>query len=113
MNKTSILSQSAWWVVNKAVSKKLGIETAVYLADLVSKYEYFENRNQLDSDGYFFNEKKNIEFDTTLTPYKQDLALEKLVELEIIHTKKAGIPPKLFYKINFKKLNAFISKLHN
>ena len=69
MNKTSILSQSAWWILNKSLTKKIGIDASLILSDLISKQEYYESINKLEDDGSFFNERDKIEIDTTISIY--------------------------------------------
>ena len=61
-----LLSSSAYIVVNKILSKRVGLKASVLLADLISKENYFENRGEI-KDGFFFNTSKNIERDTTLS----------------------------------------------
>lgn len=109
----NVLSQSAWWVINKAITAKFGFDVSVLLSDLISKQNYFRDNNQLDSDGYFFNYKKNIKEDTTITEKRQDKAVEILKKNNLISViKKKGIPPKLFYKVNIKIVNKLIADLH-
>ncbi len=74
----NILTQSSWWVINKAITKEVGIDAALLLADLISKQEYFEDRGMLDENGYFFNTRDNIQEDTTLTLYRQNNAISIL-----------------------------------
>jgi hypothetical protein len=60
-------------------------------------------------DGWFFNTEKNIQDDTTLSPHQQRKALQHLKELQIIETKRKGIPAKMHYKINTEVLVKFLN----
>ncbi len=52
-----LLSSSAFLIVNKKLSLLLGLKATVYLADLISKEEYFKT-NGLLVDCWFFNTAK-------------------------------------------------------
>ena len=73
----------------------LGLKTTVYLADLISKEEYFKT-NGLLVDRWFFNTEHTSE-DTTLSPHEQRNALKLLKEHNIVETKIQGIPAKTHF----------------
>lgn len=109
--KKNILSQSSWWMVNKALTKEIGLDASVLLSDLLSKYEYFENRGMLE-DGTFFNKRVEIEADTTIPPYRQNKAIQILVKRKLISVTNKGIPPKTRFKVNLLEINKLISSLY-
>jgi hypothetical protein len=87
-------------VVNKRLMRSIGLEEAVLYSELVSKHFYFEARQQLDDDGYFFNVSDNILYDTGLTAKRQSPVLAKLIEYGLVQTKVKGIPARKYFKIN-------------
>tara|TARA_R110002020_G_C16193533_1_gene765704 strand:+ start:684 stop:1307 length:624 start_codon:yes stop_codon:yes gene_type:complete len=95
----SLLSSTAYIVLNKDLARTIGLKEAVLLADLISKEEYF-NKIGGCKDGYFFNTETNIFNDTTLTPRQQRKCLKTLKKHQIIDVKRMGVPAKNFYKIN-------------
>ena len=103
-----LLSSSAFLIVNKNLVKQIGLKPTIILADLISKEQYFETNHPL-VDGWFFNTEKNIQDDTTLSPHQQRKALQHLKELQIIETKRKGIPAKMHYKINTEVLVKFLN----
>jgi len=105
---SNILSQSSWWMLNKSITKKLGIDASLILSDFISKYDYFRGKNQLDYEGYFFNKMESIEEDTTIPPYRQKKAIEILLKENLISLKKEGMPAKFYYKINIEEINSLI-----
>ncbi len=114
MKSKNILSETSWWPVNKHFTRKYGLDAAVIIADLSSKQEYFQNRDMLTDDGFFFNEKLDIEHDTSLSPYRQDKAVKMLVDIGVLETEiKKNIPPKRFYKVNVKKINTLLLELYS
>lgn len=112
MSKVNILSHSAFWIINKAVLKEIGVDATLLLSDFITKQEYFTDRNMLNKEGFFFNDKEDIERDTTLTSYRQTQAVSKLSELKLIELKKIGIPHRFYYKVDFNRVNEFVSNLH-
>src|SRR5699024_7969669 len=71
-------------VVNKKLSHAIGIEPAIMYSELISKQIYFDNRDELTGDGYFFNTVENMKEDTALSKYQQSKSIKKLKELNII-----------------------------
>ena len=104
-----LLSSTAFIVVNKTLARNIGLKETVILADLISKEEYFISNGM--TDGWFFNTESNIEKDTTLTPYQQRKAIKKLKELNIIETKRMGVPAKQHFKINEELVVKFLNNL--
>lgn len=93
-----LLSSSAYLVVNKRLAKRVGIQAAILLADLISKEQYFIDNNMLDN-GWFFNTSDNILKDTTLTRFQQNKAITLLKEIKFLDCKLKGIPATLHFKI--------------
>ena len=62
------------------------------------------------NQSWFFNTEKNIEDDTTLTPYQQRKAVKVLIDNKLIEVKRKGIPAKQYFKINEEQV---IKKLNN
>ena len=104
-----LLSSTAFLIVNKELAKQVGLKSAVLLADLISKEEYFISKGM--TDGWFFNTEANIEADTTLNPYHQRKCLKTLKKYEIIQTKRMGIPAKQYFKINEEQVLQILNNL--
>lgn len=115
-----LLSQNAFWIVNKRIANEVGLDAALLLSDLITKEEYFLLEGNLSDDGWFFNTADNIKEDTTLSYYKQKIAIKTLEEKGFIETKLIGVPAKLHFKIFENKISNFLkteiektSKLYN
>jgi hypothetical protein len=104
-----LLSSTAFLVLNKELSKQVGLNAAVLLADLISKEEYFIAKGM--TDGWFFNTETNIERDTTLTAYQQRKCLKTLKKHQLIEVKRKGVPAKQFFKINEQLIIKFLNNL--
>lgn len=104
-----ILGQSAFWMVNKAIAKEIGIEGALMLSDLLDKQGYFHTRGELDEDGFFFNTSVDIEANTTLTYHIQKQCLKAMKERGFVETKLKGLPAKLHFKVIEIKILNFLN----
>ena len=98
----NILSQNAFWIVNKSIAREVGLDASLLLSDLVTKQEYF-------NEEWFFNTADNIEVDTTLSPHQQRKAIKILIDKEFIETKLKGLPAKQHFKIVHNKLLNFLT----
>lgn len=96
-----ILSQNAFWIVNKNIAKEYSIEVALLLSDLVTKQEYFGTE-------WFFNTTEDIEESTTLSYHKQKEIIKVLAEAGFIQTKRVGMPARQHFKIFKDKLLNFL-----
>ena len=101
---SSLLSSSSYIIVNKHLIKILGINEALLLGELCSEYVYWENRQELTDEDYFYSTRENIQENTGLSPHYQRLALKTLIDSGIISTKQKGIPCKTYYKLHEDKL---------
>lgn len=106
---SKVLGQSAFWIVNKELSKRLDIYPTLLLSDLIDKQEYFRARGELDIDGYFFNTSEDIEESTTLTYHMQKKCIKKLEESKLLDTKLKGMPAKVHFKVNEIKIWDFLN----
>tara|TARA_R110001606_G_scaffold39290_3_gene108648 strand:- start:232 stop:852 length:621 start_codon:yes stop_codon:yes gene_type:complete len=106
-----LLSSTAFIVLNKDLARKVGLKSAVLLADLISKEEYFIANGM--TEGWFFNTEANIEQDTTLTPFQQRKCLKTLEMHLLVDTKRKGIPAKRYFKINQEQVMKFLNNLQS
>lgn len=110
VNCFSVLGQGGFWVINKKLAKATSINSAIFLADLASKREYFiMNKDITLESGWFFNTQENIQIDTSLSPHEQRKASELLVIKGFLEVKKMGIPAKNYFKLNDDKLLKFLT----
>ena len=106
-----VLSQGAFWMVNKHLVKQIGIPACLLLSELVDKYDYHEAREQLvphpkneDNFGYFYQSMDNIEENTTLAYRAQKSAVAVLVEKGLIKTIVTGLPATTHFTIIENKI---------
>ena len=102
------LSSTGYLVVHKRLLQTYGPEAAIFIANLIDKYLYFEDREMLE-DGWFFNTHENQIQETGMTEHAIRKCKTRFRGLEIIKTKWAGVPAKEWYKID---INALIKSLN-
>ena len=109
------LTKTAFWQINKGAVKLLGVETALLFTELIDSYYYFQERDMLTEDGFFFRTTDDMEEQTGLSYHKQTNGVDKLEAAGLIETDLRGIPAKRHFKIlednvlNF--LNTSIQKI--
>ena len=92
-------------IVNKNLARNIGLDAAIFYSELCSKYKYFEQRKELDKDGYFFNTVENMKNDTFLSDYRQREAIKKLKELGLIFYQRRSIPGRGISALRYFKVN--------
>lgn len=101
MRISKLLASSSFLTINKYIVELFGLESAIVLADLISKEEYFKNRNDLQ-DGYFFNTNEDINSSTSLSYYQIKKGVKVLEDNQLLKSKLKGIPARTYYKINYE-----------
>jgi hypothetical protein len=96
--------------VNKKMIKLIGILPTVLLGDLIGKYNYFCDRNELAENDDFFNTIENIENDTGLTSAYITFSFKMLSHFNLLEVSKKGMPARNYYKINFDNIAQLLSK---
>ena len=84
--------------LDKELAKKTSIEAAILFNFLKDSYHIGTYKKSLIQDGfcrYSFIELEEI----NISGFKQRKALKKLFELNLIETKRLGMPAKLYFKI--------------
>ena len=94
----------AFLKVNKRLLSRFGPEVAVFISNLIDKYEYF-NENFPDKDGWFFLIHNQQMEQTGLTIWKLSKCKRIAILNKWIETRWIGSPAKEWYKINLELLN--------
>jgi len=99
MEIKNVLSQNAFWQINKKIAKTVGINAALLLSDLVDKQSYLSSKDEIGEDGFFYSTAKQIEESTTLSYKQQKTAIEILESHNMIETQVKGVPAKRHFLI--------------
>lgn len=102
MNLFDLLRSDGSIVVNKSLAHEIGLNEAVIYSELVSLNEYWRKNGRLTDGEWFFCTIENLEKNTTLKKDVQSRALKKLLNLELIESKRMGLPAKRYFKITNK-----------
>lgn len=102
-------SLTAFFSVNKRLSRLFGPEKAVFIANLVDKSNYFEERNML-KDGWFFQTHEQQINETGIKEYGIKSGKQFFKKLGVLEIKKKGLPAKEHYRIDFSELYEIIEK---
>lgn len=78
-----------------------GIYEAIFLCQLL----YWVGK-QHDSDGWIYKTQVEIQHETALTKYEQRQARSTLVEKGVLEERHAGVPAKMYFRIDIERLVA-------
>lgn len=97
-------------VINKNFIHGIGLNEAIIYSELLSKFDYFETRNQLQYDKAFFNTVDDLYLSTGIADRAQRTAIKNLVRLGLLANTTKGIPPKRYFKLCFddKVINYYL-----
>lgn len=99
----SLIRSSNYWILNKTLVQKLGIETAFLLTNLIEAEHMMKAK-----DGWFFQTIEKLEQVSTLSRYKQEKCIEKLRKEGLVDVEVKGLPAKRYFRINNQRLSEFI-----
>ena len=109
MTILDLLSRDNFLMTNIKIAKALGLNNAVLIGELARKWNYWTINNGLTDDGYFFITQQEIEDDTTLSKYQQNVCFKQLMELGIISIEqKGGTQRTNYYRINEQELANYL-----
>ena len=98
---------------NKVIRHELGVTAADILAELNSKYTYWDNTNQLQNrDGalYFFTSLNDLRSETGYSKNVISKHIKILKKHGLIKSIRQGLNKPNLYSINKKGINCFITK---
>ncbi|WP_300345145.1 hypothetical protein, partial [Fusobacterium sp.] len=98
-----ILLKENYFILNKKIIKKLGVEMAYLLANFIEASDMISN-----DEGWFFQTYKIVEDLTGFKRKKQYNYIKELVRLGIILRKNMGIPRRRYFKINVEKIKEIL-----
>lgn len=100
MNVLSLLANDNYIIVNKDIVKELGIIEAIILGEIASEYTYWNKRDMIDEEGYFYSTIENVKENTSLSQYQQSNALNALASRGLVSVKRKGVPAKRYIKLH-------------
>lgn len=98
-----LCSSEAFWVLHKKITRVIGVETALYLAQLLDWSKYLQTQNRLN-DGWFYHTYEDVTAQTGLSRHAQIEAIKTLQKYEIMETVLKGIPRKQWFRLNTKNV---------
>ena len=102
-----LIASTNFLTVNMAIAKQVGNDAAILLAELASSQVYFEKQDML-TDGMFFETVEQIEENTNLTKYQQAKAVKRLEDIGALKTKMKGIPAKRYFFVDGEKIGELV-----
>ena len=89
----ALLGATSFWMLNKRLVNKLGLETALVFQHLIDLNDSYFDGNE------FYQQMTRMENDLPLSKRQISNAIKKLVEEKFLVVVKKGIPCKNYYLI--------------
>ncbi|MGN0669354.1 MAG: DUF6017 domain-containing protein [Oscillospiraceae bacterium] len=84
---------------SRPIAHALGLGAAVVYSALIAKQVYYEKRNMLDNEGFFYSTIADLQESTALTKSQQSSAVKLLVEVGLVECKKRGMPARRCFRV--------------
>lgn len=99
MALTDLLGGGNYLAINRKIIKYLGPAAAIMYIELVDKSSFYEELEQLDKEGMFYQTVESVEESIGLGRSQQSEAIKKLVDNGLIIYIRKGLPAKRYFKI--------------
>ncbi len=107
-NRLDRMFESDFIRVPRPFIRKFNLNTGVMLSEIYSEYNYWKERDDLQTGGWFYSTVENMYYNTGLSKHQQLVACKELEAYGIIKVKYHGMPKKRYFKFN----TAAFNKLH-
>ncbi|MFW5804820.1 MAG: hypothetical protein ACOCWG_06280, partial [bacterium] len=98
--------------INKNLIEMFGLVKAGFMSYVMDKCHYFLYKDQTN-DGWFYIKDKDLVTKLGLTRHTLKKCRDELAEIGLIEIKTEGLPPCIFYKINFDILKSIENKIQS
>lgn len=100
MNLTALLASKHWRPIFKPLAKALDSnDAALMFSELCNSHEYFKERNQLTSDGWFFCTVDYLQEEINLSKHQQLRCGDLLEKAGLIEKQLRGMPAQRYFRI--------------
>ncbi len=84
---------------NRPIAHALGLAAAVVYSALIAKQVYYEQRDMLDSEGWFYSTIADLEESTSLSKRQQSGAIKALIDAGLVECQKRGMPARRYFRV--------------
>lgn len=97
---------------NRPLAHALGTNEAIIYSALIAKQAYYEQREMLDGEGWFYSTVNDLEESTALTKRQQYCSVKVLVAAGLIKSKKRGMPARRCFRVvkDIDLLKSYLAK---
>ncbi len=84
---------------NRPIAHALGLAAAVVYSALIAKQVYYEQREMLDNEGFFYSTIADLAESTSLSKRQQSGAIQALVNAGLVECEKRGMPARRCFRV--------------
>lgn len=107
-----LLNPNNTLTVNRPLAHALGTNEAIIYSALIAKQAYYEQREMLDGEGWFYSTVNDLEESTALTKRQQCCSVKVLIAAGLIKSEKRGMPARRCFRVvkNVDLLKSYLAK---
>lgn len=94
-----LLNPNNTLTVNRPLAHALGTNEAIIYSALIAKQVYYEQREMLDCEGWFYSTVNDLEESTALTKRQQCCSVKVLVAAGLVESGKRGMPARRCFRV--------------
>lgn len=94
-----LLNPNNTLTVNRPLAHALGTNEAIIYSALIAKQAYYEQREMLDGEGWFYSTVNDLEESTALTKRQQCCSVKVLVAAGLVESEKRGMPARRCFRV--------------
>lgn len=99
MKILEILNPTNTGAYNRPIAHALGLGAAVVYSALIKKQVYYEQREMLDSEGFFYSTIADLAESTSLSKRQQSSAIQALVDAGLVECERRGMPARRCFRV--------------
>lgn len=107
------IAEGGFTPLNNIFIKRLQLDCTYMISILMDRQAYFEKKNILDKQNGFYDLEEHRIKNSPLSTFQQRKAINILKGLGLIGTRLKGMPPKLYFYINYNLIAEFILYHHH
>lgn len=97
-------SGSNFLIVNKLLLQKHGPVNALFISFLIDQFQYIMRQNAILGKGWFYCTNNRVVAELGISQYSMRTVKKYWEGLGVLKMRFAGMPSKLYYKIDFQRL---------
>ena len=107
----ALMAQKSYLIVYRPLMERIGLINAVLLSLLIDRSDVLCKDDE-NNDGWFYLYADYIQQSLCIGRRPIDTSVKELEDMDFIETKRCGLPPKKYYKVNWDNIAELLDTLN-